>query len=73
MTDIRTCCRKHWEEDAGKHAVAVGDVLLNPVGMHMMLCGTCGNKRCPKATDCSLECTGSNEPGQDGSIYGGTK
>lgn len=35
----------------------------------MILCSTCGNKRCPHATDHRLECTGSNEPGQKGSIY----
>lgn len=35
----------------------------------MVLCPKCGNKRCPKATDHMLECTGSNEPGQEGSIY----
>ena len=35
----------------------------------MILCPTCGNKRCPKASDCSLECTNSNETGQPGSVY----
>lgn len=35
----------------------------------MFLCPTCGNKRCPMATDHRLKCTGSNEPGQKGSIY----
>lgn len=35
----------------------------------MICCGTCGNKRCPKATDHRLGCTGSNEPGQSGSAY----
>jgi len=35
----------------------------------MMLCSTCGNKRCPKATDHTLACTGSNAPGQEGSAY----
>lgn len=35
----------------------------------MILCPTCGNKRCPKATDISLGCTNSNEPGQPGSAY----
>ena len=35
----------------------------------MVLCPTCGNKRCPRATSCKLEYTGSNEPGQVGSIY----
>lgn len=36
---------------------------------YMILCDTCGNKRCPHATDHRLPCTGSNEPGQLGSIY----
>jgi DNA-directed RNA polymerase subunit RPC12/RpoP len=35
----------------------------------MQLCPSCGNKRCPKASDHRLGCTGSNEPGQQGSIY----
>lgn len=30
----------------------------------MVVCATCGNKRCPHATDCRYLCTGSNEPGQ---------
>lgn len=36
---------------------------------HMILCPDCGNKRCPKAADHELACTGSNEPGQPGSAY----
>ncbi len=36
----------------------------------MILCSICGNKRCPKATDHNLECTGSNDEGQLGSVYG---
>jgi len=35
----------------------------------MIVCPVCGNKRCPKATDHNYECTGSNEPGQNGSRY----
>ena len=35
----------------------------------MILCPTCGNKRCPKASDHRLDCTSSNEPGQPGSVY----
>lgn len=35
----------------------------------MILCPKCGNKRCPKASDHRLECTGSNKPGQPGSVY----
>lgn len=42
---------------------------LNPTLYRMFLCLTCGNKRCPKATLCDLECCGSNEPGQEGSRY----
>ncbi|ARG87770.1 hypothetical protein ACIUZ0_36755 [Pseudomonas aeruginosa] len=35
----------------------------------MILCPTCGNKRCPHASDHDLSCTGSNERGQPGSIF----
>lgn len=35
----------------------------------MIVCPTCGNKRCPHSTDHNLECTGSNDPGQPGSRY----
>ena len=37
--------------------------------IEMTLCPTCGNKRCPAASDHRLGCTGSNEPGQPGSVY----
>lgn len=37
--------------------------------MRFIVCIICGNKRCPHATDCALECTNSNEPGQKGSCY----
>lgn len=36
----------------------------------MIVCPTCGNKRCPRATNHRYSCTNSNEPGQPGSIYG---
>lgn len=36
---------------------------------HMVLCPICCNKRCPHATSHEHECTGSNEPGQSGSVY----
>lgn len=35
----------------------------------MVVCGKCGNKRCPHANDHRNKCTGSNEPGQPGSAY----
>ena len=46
---------------------AWGMLPLNSV--KMILCPECGNKRCPKASDHRLSCTGSNEPGQPGSVY----
>lgn len=39
------------------------------VTMVFIVCSTCGNKRCPHATDHRHACTGSNEPGQAGSCY----
>lgn len=49
------CCVKHWRPS----------IFNRP----MIVCRTCGNKRCPKASDCELECTNSNESGQEGSVY----
>jgi hypothetical protein len=34
-----------------------------------IVCGKCGNKRCPNGTDHRLDCTRSNEPDQPGSRY----
>ena len=59
--ECRRCIKEHDLTDAG------GIWPLNMV--KMILCPECGNKRCPKASDHRLECTGSNEPGQAGSIY----
>lgn len=50
-------CRRCYSERGGK------------IPVKMFVCLTCGNKRCPKATDHRLTCTGSNEPGQPGSAY----
>jgi hypothetical protein len=41
----------------------------NPRAWWMILCSTCGNKRCPHATHHDHLCTGSNEPGQVGSSW----
>jgi Zn finger protein HypA/HybF involved in hydrogenase expression len=37
--------------------------------MRFVVCPVCGNKRCPHANDHRNACTGSNEPGQEGSAY----
>jgi glycerol-3-phosphate cytidylyltransferase len=43
---------------------------LLPLTMNtFIVCPDCGNKRCPRATDHTLACTNSNEPGQQGSRY----
>lgn len=44
-------------------------VVLND--MRFVVCPDCGNKRCPRANDHRNACTGSNEPGQEGSAYPG--
>lgn len=37
--------------------------------MRMVLCSTCGNKRCPRANNHRYECSGSNALDQPGSAY----
>ena len=54
-----------WTVDCRRCFVEAGGVW----NVRMFLCLECGNKRCPKATDHRLACTGSNEPGQEGSAY----
>lgn len=55
-------------------AIQRGEIEMTP-GMvankysRFIMCPDCGNKRCPKASDHELECTGSNELGQPGSVY----
>lgn len=36
----------------------------------MYTCPDCGNKRCPRGSWHENACTGSNDPGQEGSFYG---
>lgn len=43
--------------------------LLSRTNSRYILCTECGNKRCPKAADHRNKCSGSNEPGQKGSLY----
>ncbi len=54
-----------WEKNpngCGCHA-------CNPKAAWFVVCDICGNKRCPHATDHTLECTNSNAPGQKGSKW----
>lgn len=61
-------CHYHWSEVMDE---------LDPDGWltrlykgEFILCKTCGNKRCPQASYHGHKCTGSNESGQGGSVYG---
>lgn len=60
------CCHKCAEGVTDKYSGIAW------TSMWMVLCPECGNKRCPKASDHRLACTNSNEPGQPGSVYGGS-
>lgn len=44
-------------------------LLDREMGKRMIVCETCGNKRCPRATDHRLACTDSNKPNQPGSRF----
>lgn len=55
------CCRE--KKTSGPHGWPIETT-------RMTLCPICGNKRCPHATDHRNTCTGSNLPGQAGSVFG---
>ena len=59
-------CRNCWKCLYGKHNPDTGMLITSE---RMITCPECGNKRCPKASDHTLDCTGSNEMGQPGSVY----
>jgi hypothetical protein len=78
-------CRKEWDAAvraapapalaASKPMSACWCHIRRPVTMldsRMVLCPTCGNKRCPHASHHDHECGNSNEPGQSGSAYPAT-
>jgi hypothetical protein len=66
---MSNCCLKHAAEYADKLIDTEDFEAKVNLLCRMFLCSKCGNKRCPKATDCLLECTNSNEPNQTGSRY----
>jgi hypothetical protein len=66
--------QRRWTDDhCGCHACvdvrSRGTTTKHGVASWMILCPTCRNKRCPHASNHDLACTGSNEPGQPGSVY----
>lgn len=56
-------------DSAKRAALAAASGWFLPGQSGLIVCVVCGNKRCPKATDHTLACTGSNEPNQPGSAY----
>jgi hypothetical protein len=58
QSNLKCWCNNCCKEATGYHHL-----------FHMVLCPECKNKRCPKASNHVLECSGSNAPGQDGSLY----
>ena len=63
-SDGGVCCRRC--EDAALAQLPEIDRVLKRT---FVVCTTCGNKRCPKATLHDNVCTGSNDSGQPGSDY----
>ncbi len=67
--------KKGWSFVSGCGCYKCQDTLIDPHSMlpltmtKFIVCPDCGNKRCPKSTDHTLDCTDSNEPGQKGSRY----
>lgn len=59
-------CIKEFNTTSGSSGI-LGNLPLSAT--KMILCPKCGNKRCPRASNHRLECTGSNAPGQPGSVY----
>lgn len=51
--------------DCHKCFKKMGGIFLS----RMIVCPNCGNKRCPKASDHELNCSGSSDAGQSGSVY----
>lgn len=69
MSEDNCICHRCIEEKEITAEFSGLDYLVPLNAVRMILCPKCGNKRCPQASDHRLECTNSNEPGQEGSIY----
>jgi hypothetical protein len=63
------CCCYRCVKESGELCPFTGSLGILKADNSFIVCETCGNKRCPHATDHRLECTNSNESGQPGSRY----
>ncbi len=61
-----TCCRRCEDANFTAHGYGPFERMTKRA---FIVCGACSNKRCPKATNHELDCTGSNATGQPGSDY----
>ena len=64
LESIRNLLNRYREPDK-----KCGCRACNPTAWWMVVCDSCGNKRCPHGTNHENACTNSNEPGQEGSVY----
>lgn len=62
------CCVTCEDRDAAAVCDLTGDP-LRTLSRFMIVCPDCGNKRCPRANQHDLGCSGSNDVGQPGSAY----
>ena len=70
MFGPKSCCCKCWDEFRANSRISDNPAeWMVTSSAPFILCPTCGNKRCPKASDHTLACTGSNASGQPGSVY----
>ena len=61
------CCHKCWNAYVDQETE--DQRLTRMLSRPFIVCGQCGNKRCPQASDHDLDCTNSNDTGQKGSVY----
>jgi len=67
VTDAACQCRQRLRDRDER--VDLGFMKVPVEQTRMIVCSSCGNKRCPHANDHRHACTNSNEPGQAGSAY----
>lgn len=64
------CGYCHRCRDADDAKLPEREAQMRSLTRGMVVCETCGCKRCPHASDHRNACTGSNDVGQPGSVYG---
>lgn len=65
--DFRKAIEANWKARESCWCTTCRPITLKD--MRFVVCPKCGNKRCPRAHNHQLDCTGSNSPGQPGSSW----